>query len=206
MNLPCPHLPEDSTFLHVQHRKSIFCLSLRPSWPVIHRRFQYHSTAYSTQPRHKRRLLSLPGFDWKIPSDAMASEEWRQPIPPDTEQPQDIQITEPETRKKRPRPISRETELPQGFQIILASGTTLDCRDPETGDLTLAVVTGPDDAHVLRWPGYKVWPFVLLIWASAIMVTSIVGGLLGFLPLTVCLTAPFFVSPTSLRAAVSGLI
>jgi hypothetical protein len=38
------------------------------------------------------------------------------------------------------------------------------------------VVSGLDDAHVLKFPGDKVWPFLLQTCAAVILVVSIVGA------------------------------
>jgi hypothetical protein len=80
--------------------------------------------------------------------------------------------------KKRSKHTPREIELPQGLQIIQAGESPLEYQDPERGSrsLTLAVVSGLDDAHVLKFPGDKVWPFSLQACAAAILVVSIVGA------------------------------
>jgi hypothetical protein len=80
--------------------------------------------------------------------------------------------------KKRSRHTPRETELPQALQIIQSGEAPLEYQDLERGSrsLTPAVVSGPDDAHVLKFPGDKVWPFSLQACAAVILVVSIVGA------------------------------
>jgi hypothetical protein len=81
--------------------------------------------------------------------------------------------------KKRSKHTPRDTELPQGLQIIEAGEPPLEYQDPERGSrsLTPAVVSGPDDAHVLKFPGDKIWPFTLQACAAVILVVSMAGAI-----------------------------
>jgi hypothetical protein len=70
-----------------------------------------------------------------------------------------------------------ETELPERLQIVEAGESPLEYQDPERGSrsLTIAVASGPDDAHVLKLPGDIIWPFTLQACAAVILVVSTAG-------------------------------
>jgi hypothetical protein len=82
-----------------------------------------------------------------------------------------------------------------------AGESPLEYQDPERGNPSLApaAVSGPDDAHVLKFPGDKIWPFTLQASAAVILVIFTAGTISltgGPMPPVRYVPVQIFVSPT----------